>query len=300
MTAFRISETVQAALLARAPVVALESTLITHGLPYPENANVACALEQRVLDENAKPATIAVIDGNVRVGLSHAELNYLAQEEAALKLSTRDLAIAKASKRTGGTTVAATLRLAHAAGISVFATGGIGGVHRGCEYDVSADLASLAEIPMLVVCSGAKAILDLERTREWLETSGVPVVGYQTKSMPAFYSQHSSLSVDYAVDDAEEAAAIFVRQLELGLPQAVLLVVPVPETAALAAEEAEQAIVQAVREAEEQKIRGKLLTPFLLDRIVAITEGRSLEANRALLENNAKLAAQVAYCIADA
>ena len=289
---------VAAALSRGAPVVALESTVITHGLPWPANLETAQAMERVVRDAGALPATVALLSGEIRVGLTDAELEHLARTGgAARKVSRRDLALAVARGEDGGTTVATTMWAAHRAGIAVFATGGIGGVHRRHPFDVSADLPELARTPVLVVCAGAKAILDLPLTLEWLETHGVPVLGWQTDEFPAFYSRDSGLPVDQRVAGAVEVAAFWKAQRRLGLGGA-LLTVPVPEAFAEPSAAVETAIAAALDAAEAAGVRGKAVTPFLLERVSALTEGASQRANRALLENNARVAAEVATALA--
>jgi pseudouridine-5'-phosphate glycosidase len=284
--------------------VALESALITHGLSYPANLNITRRIEVAVRQEGATPAIIALLNGEPRVGLSDEDLAHLASLAAAgpstrrpRKVSLRDLPIALAQGVTGGTTVAATMHLAHSVGIEVFATGGIGGVHRGHPEDVSADLTALGSIPIIVVCSGAKAILDLPHTLEILETRGVPVVGYDTEEFPAFYSQRSGLGVDVTVDTAGAVARLARARDGLDLPTALLVCVPVPQVEALPAEVAEGAINQAIEEADQADIRGKEVTPFLLARMVALTDGRAQRANEALLINNARVAARIARAL---
>jgi pseudouridine-5'-phosphate glycosidase len=281
-------------------VVALESTVIAHGLPHPRNLEVARTLENEVSGYGAVPATVGVVKGRAIVGLSHDEIERLGTAQGVLKLSTRDLAVPIARGQDGATTVAATMWLAHRAGVAVFATGGIGGVHRGGAHDVSADLTELGRTPMIVVCAGAKAILDLPATREALETAGVLVVGYGTDELPAFYSRESGLPVDVRVDGADEVAALWQAHRRLEAPGAVLLCVPPPAEAALPAAEVEGAIRDALRLADERGIRGKQVTPFLLSAVAERTGGRSLETNVALLRNNARVAAQVATALAQA
>jgi pseudouridine-5'-phosphate glycosidase len=290
--------TVRAALEDNRPVVALESTVISHGLPWPENLEVARGMEAAVHEGGATPATIAVLGGRIHVGLDDADLERLARSTGIGKVSRRDLPVVLAQGRDGATTVAGTMIAAHQAGLRVMATGGIGGVHRGDRTDVSADLPELAHTPVLVVASGAKAILDLPATLEWLETWGVPVVGYRTDELPAFYSRESGLRLEARADSPEEAAAIAEALWERGFPSGMLLCVPCPEEAALPAAEVEDAIAQAVREAGEQGIRGKAVTPFLLARVAALTGGRAKAANLALLRNNARVAAAVAAALA--
>jgi pseudouridine-5'-phosphate glycosidase len=284
---------VQKALHANLPLVALESALISHGLAYPQNLETARAMEQTVREHGAVPATIAVIEGTIRVGLTERELERLATGRDICKVSRRDLPIVVAQKMDGATTVAATMYVATLAGIEVLATGGIGGVHR-LATDISADLPELAQTRVAVVCSGAKSILDLPLTLEWLETHGVPVLGYGTNEFPAFYSRESGLPVDARVDTPDEAARIIRAKWELGLDGSVLVTVPVPEEAELPRELAEKAIERALATAEEQGVAGKALTPFLLSEIARITEGRSLAANITLLRNNVAVAARIA------
>mgnify|MGYP001140007907 CR=1 FL=1 len=279
------------------PIVALESTVITHGLPHPENFVLAKDMENIVRENGASPATIAILDGKIHIGLSDTELEVLAQEQGTRKISLRDFGIALAKGLSGGTTVASTLFVSDLAGIKVFATGGIGGVHRGNPFDVSADLTQLGKSPVVVVCSGAKAILDLPATREVLETRGVPVVGYQTDEFPAFYTRSSGLMVDARVDTPEEVAQIALETWEAGINAAVLLVVPPPEDSGMAQDEMEVAIQKALADAEAQNIHGSAITPFLLNRVSELTQGNSLSANLALLKNNARVAAKVANAI---
>ena len=295
------SPEVEAARRAGVPIVALESTVISHGLPWPDNLATALRLEAAVREQGAEPATIAAIDGKLRVGLAKAELVRLANgEETVHKLSRRDLAIRLSQGGLGATTVAATMVAARAAGIQVFATGGIGGVHRGAQqsFDISADLSELARTPVAVVCAGAKSILDLPLTLEVLETLGIPVLGYQTSRFPAFYSQDSGLPVDAQVESAAEIAEICRRHWLLGLQSGLLIANPLPAELAMDPAVAEAAIVQALAEATAQGIRGKAATPFLLSRVKELTGGESLKTNVALIENNARLAAQIAIELA--
>ena len=287
--------------------VALESTVISHGLPYPHNLRLALRLEEIVREGGAEPATVGIIAGEIIVGLSHAQIEHLATAQGVRKVSRRDLPIVVARKLDGATTVATTAWAAHRAGIQVFATGGIGGVHRSTLHppisnllstDISADLPELAQTPIIVVCAGAKAILDLPATLEWLETHGVTVVGYGTDCFPAFYNRSSGLPVDVRADTPEEVAALFRAQRALGLPCGMLVAVPVPEEYELSTDQMEAAITQALGEAEAQGIKGKALTPFLLARISALTGEASLRANLALLENNARVAAEIAVALA--
>lgn len=283
-------------------VVALESTLITHGFAYPDNVNTALAMEDAIRAEGAVPATIAVLDGKITVGLSRQQIEDLAGMDRATvrKCSRRDLPLTVGLRQTGATTVAGTMIVAHMAGLKVFATGGIGGVHRGHPEDVSADLIELGRTPVTVVCAGAKSILDLPLTLEVLETQGVPVLGYGTDTLPAFYSRSSGLPIDQRVDSPAEVAAIVAARDALGLQHGTLVAVPVPEADALPIEEAEQAIAQATREADEQGIHGKDVTPFVLARVLDLTGGRSKVANIAALVNNARVGAQIAIAIAEA
>ena len=293
-----VQPAVKEALAEGRPVVALESTLITHGLPYPVNRETARHLEEVVRAAGAVPATIAILQGRVHVGLSPSELESLARAQGVRKCSRRDLPIVLAGRLDGATTVAGTMYLAHLAGIRVFATGGIGGVHRGHPFDVSADLEELGRTPVTVVCAGAKAILDLPLTLEVLETKGVPVVGYRTSEFPAFYSRSSSLPVDIRCDGASEVAALMKCRDQLGLTAGVLVGVPVPAEHELPAAEAEAAIAGALAEAETKGLRGKDVTPFLLARVSELTGERSRKANVALLANNALVAAEIAVAAA--
>ena len=295
----QISPQISKALRQNSPIVALESTVIAHGLPFPHNVETALSLEEIVREEGAMPATVGIIGGTLRVGLSPEEIERLATGRSVRKVSRRDLPLVVARQEDGATTVAATMWIAHQAGIQVFATGGIGGVHRGQPFDVSADLPELAQTPVAVVCSGAKAILDLELTLEWLETHGVPVLGYGADEFPAFYSRSSGLPVDGRVDTPQEAAAVFRAQRALGLPAGLLITVPVPAEAELPAEVMEAAIAGALAAAEARGLRGKALTPFLLAEVSRRTGGASLQANLALLENNARVAAQIAVALAE-
>ncbi len=285
---------VQEALAAGSPVAALESTVIAHGLPHPHNIELALDMERILRGYGVTPATVGVLDGRVCIGLTPAEIEHLATAPGIRKLSRRDMAIAIAQGLDGATTVAGTLLLAHLAGIRVFCTGGIGGVHRSHPHDVSGDLPALAETPMIVVCAGAKAILDLPATREWLETHAVPVLGYDTDEFPAFFTPRSGLPVDSVVYSAEEVVRIALRHWETGLRSAVLVVVPPPAEEALDPVVAEEAVAQALAEAEERRVHGWELTPFVLDQLVEITAGASLRANLALLRRNAHVAAQIA------
>ena len=297
-TLLRFHPDVRAALAAGRPVVALESTLITHGLPYPVNQEVASGMEKAVRDAGAVPATIAVLKGQITVGITADELAYLAQAKDVRKCSRRDFPIVLAQKGDGATTVAGTMIVAHLAGIRVFATGGIGGVHRGHPFDVSADLLELAQTPVAVVCAGAKAILDLPLTLEVLETHGVPVVGYQCANFPAFYTRDSGLPLDVRCEQPAEVAAILRARETLGFNTGTLIATPVPAEHELPAEVAEKAIAQALEEAEERDVRGKYVTPFLLARVSELTHEESRTANVALLQNNARVAALIAGALA--
>lgn len=281
-----------------APRVALESTVIAHGLPYPQNLRLARRLEARVREVGAEPATIAILRGELRAGLTDAELHHLATASDIRKVSRRDLPIVVAQKGDGATTVASTMFIAHHFGIEVFSTGGIGGVHRGAVFDISADLPELARTPVVVVCAGAKAILDLPATLEWLETHGVTVIGYGADEFPAFYSRQSGLPVDVRVDSAAEVAAIVRAKRQLGMQNGLLVCVPVPAEAELPAPVVEPAIEQALSEAAARGMRGKALTPFLLARVSELTGEASMRTNLALLENNAHVAAQIALALA--
>ncbi len=288
---------VQAALRAGRPIVALESALITHGFAYPASVEITQRMAAAIREGGALPAVIALWEGRPAIGLSDAHIEQLAADRTAVKVSVRDLPLMAHRALHGGTTVAATMLLAQRAGIQVFATGGIGGVHRGHPEDISADLPALASTPLIVVCAGAKAILDLPRTLEFLETWGVPVLGWQTDCFPAFYSPTSALPIDQRVDEARAVAAIFHAQRTLGLPQGVLVTAPVPEAEGLPAAEVEPWIAQALEEAAVQGIAGKAVTPYLLARMVELSAGRTRRANEALLLNNARVAAQIAVAL---
>ncbi len=279
------------------PVVALESTIIAHGLPHPENAKTAQLLEQTIRDRGAVPATIAVLEGVATAGLNAAELAHITNPHTEiLKLSRRDLPFAFSQNRTGATTVATTMLIAAAAGIRVFATGGIGGVHRGAEvdFDISADLPELGRNDVAVICAGPKAILNIPATLEYLETLGVPVIGYRCDMMPAFWSQSADLRVDYRLDSAAEIADLCIQKWRAGLNGGVLIANPIPQVNQIDPAKIETAITNALALANEKSIKGKALTPFLLDQIRHITEGASLHANKALVRNNALLAADIA------
>ena len=293
---FDFKDEVKEALEKGKPVVALESTLISHGFPYPENLEVAGEMEEIIRGYGVVPATIAVIGGRIKVGLARGELEFMATSKDIVKASRRDLAAIVAKGLNGATTVAATMMVAERAGIKVFATGGIGGVHRGAEktFDISADLQELARTPVAVVCSGAKAILDLPLTKEYLETMGVPVVGFGSEELPAFYCRESGLKVDYVVDSEVGAANIIRAMEDLGLGGGLLIVNPVPEEYALSMEYMNEMIEEAVKAAKKEGIKGKRLTPYLLGRINELTGGKSLKANIELVKDNARVAAKIA------
>ena len=295
-----IAPEVAKALAEGKPVVGLESTIISHGMPYPKNVETALRVEQTIRDAGAVPATIAIIGGRLKAGLSKEEIEHLGKAgRSVAKVSRRDLPVIVARKADGATTVATTMLIAHMAGIRVFATGGIGGVHRGAEttMDISADLEELAQTPVMVICAGAKAILDLNLTLEVLETKGVPVIGYGTDELPAFYTRESGLGVDARVDDPEELAAIFRAQREMELKGGMLVTNPIPQEFAMDKAVIDAAIEQALKEANEQGIHGKETTPFLLARVVELTGGDSLESNIQLVLNNARLAAKTAAAL---
>lgn len=297
--ALKIQDEIRDALHDGRAVVALESTVITHGLPYPHNVQTALDMEAAVRRGGAIPATIAIIEGEICVGLTTDQIEYLAQQPAAQvrKCSRRDLPLVLALKETGSTTVAGTMILAHLAGIELFATGGIGGVHRGHPFDVSADLLELGRTPVTVVCSGAKSILDLPLTCEVLETNGVPILGYGTDYLPSFFSQQTDLPVTVRVDTPQTAAQIIRQRQNLALQSGTLITVPVPADAELPREQAETAILQATAEADEKGIHGAAATPWLLSRLVELTEGQSMKANIALLQNNGFVAGQIAAAL---
>jgi pseudouridine-5'-phosphate glycosidase len=292
-----VNPEVAQALAEGKPVVALESTIISHGMPYPQNVETALKVEEIIRANGAIPATIAILGGRLKAGLTKEEIEYLGKKgQDVTKASRRDLSVLVAKGADGATTVTTTMMIAHMAGIRFFATGGIGGAHRGAEttMDISADLEELAQTSVMVVCAGAKAILDLKLTLEYLETKGVPVLGYQTEELPAFYTRTSGLSVDYRVDTPEELAQILKTQNDLGLSGGVLVTNPIPEEYSMDADKINAVIDQAVAEAEEKGIHGKETTPFLLAKVKEITGGDSLEANIKLVFNNAQLAAKTA------
>ena len=298
----KLSREVAQALAAGGPVVALESTIITHGMPYPANLETALAVEDVVRQNGAVPATIAVIDGELRAGLERAELEALAQAKGVVKASGRDLAVAMVRKQSAGTTVSATMLLADLAGIDIFATGGVGGVHRGAEqsFDISADLTELGRTKTAVVCAGVKSILDIAKTLEYLETQRVPVIAYATDEFPAFFTRTSGFKADHRLDTAEEIASAMHLHHRLETGTGLLIANPIPEEAALSNAFIDGTIADAVREAEERGIGRKELTPFLLARINELSKGESLKANIALVKNNAALAARMAVAYAAA
>jgi len=288
------SDEVWTAINENKPLVGLETAVVTHGLPYPTNIELAQAMENVVREEGAVPATGGVLGGKAQIGMREEDILLLAQDHEVIKVSRRDFSRAAAKKLNGGTTVAGTLTALHKAGINVFATGGIGGVHRNAPFDISADLPTLAQTPALVVCAGAKSILDLPATLEMLETLSVPVVGYQTNLFPAFYARSSGLPLSAQVEDLEQAALLAESHWGMGINSAVLLVVPPPLDDALPDRQMEEAVEQALKDAEEHKITGQEVTPFLLKRVSEITGKASLKANLGLLLNNARVAARVA------
>lgn len=291
-----ISTEVKEALANNQPVVALESTIISHGMPYPKNVETALTVEQIIRDQGAIPATIAILNGRLKVGLSHEEIEMLGKARDVVKASRRDIPFIIAKKLNGATTVASTMILAQLAGIKVFATGGIGGVHRGAEtsFDISADLIELSQTDVAVVCAGAKSILDIGLTLEYLETHGVPVVGYQTDELPAFYTSKSGFGVDYRVDTAKEMAVALKSKWDLQLQGGVVVANPIPTEYEMDADMINRVIVQAVKEQDELGIKGKESTPFLLAKVKELTGGESLDSNIQLVYNNARLGAQIA------
>ncbi|OGD16408.1 pseudouridine-5-phosphate glycosidase [Candidatus Atribacteria bacterium RBG_19FT_COMBO_35_14] len=293
---FAFKDEIKEALATGKPIVALESTLISHGFPYPENLEVAGEIEEIIRGYGVVPATIAIIGGKIKAGLTSSELEFMATSKDILKTSRRDLAVIAAKGLNGATTVAATMIVAERAGIKIFATGGIGGVHRGAEktFDISADLQELARTPVVVVCSGAKAILDLPLTKEYLETMGVPVIGFGSEELPAFYCRESGLKVDYVAKDEVEAAKIIRAMEDLKLGGGIIIANPIPEEYAISMEYMNEKIEEAVRAAEKEGIKGKKLTPYLLNKIKELTGGKSLKANIELVKNNARVAAKIA------
>ncbi len=294
-----IAPAVQDALAAGKPIVALESTIITHGMPYPDNSRMAADVEAIIIAEGAVPATIAIVDGRLKIGLSAQEREALAQVKGAMKLSRADLAFALSEGRTGGTTVAATMLAAHLAGIKVFATGGIGGVHKGAEqsFDISADLEELGRTPVIVVSAGAKAILDIEKTLEVLETKGVPVVVYGADVLPAFWSRQSLIKAPLRLDTPDAIAKFQAARDAIGVVGGMLITNPIPEASEIPAEIMGGYIGEAIARATEKGVTGKAVTPFLLSELLDITKGESLKANIALVENNARLAAKIAVAV---
>ncbi|MBR4953435.1 MAG: pseudouridine-5'-phosphate glycosidase [Oscillospiraceae bacterium] len=295
-----ISPEVKAALEAGKPVVALESTIISHGMPYPQNVETALKVEEIIRAEGAVPATIAIIGGKLKAGLSKDEIEHLGKKGLAVtKASRRDLPVLVARGEDGATTVTTTMIIAAMAGIKIFATGGIGGVHRGAEttMDISADLEELGQTPVMVVCAGAKSILDIGLTLEYLETRGVPVIGFGTDELPAFYTRESGFKVDYRIDTPEELAAAFAAQREMGLPNGMLVANPIPEEFSMDKEVIDKAIAQAVAESVEKGIKGKETTPFLLAKVKELTGGDSLDSNIQLVFNNARVAARTAVAL---
>jgi len=296
-TNFNIIPEVEQALQFGKPVVALESTVITHGLPYPENINLAKDMEMVIREQGCIPATIAIIEGKICVGFDRALMDLLVHCKDICKISVRDIAPAVVMHKSGGTTVAGTLAIAQILGIKVFATGGIGGVHRGAPFDVSADLGQLARSQLVVVCAGAKAILDIPATLEVLETYGIPVVGYKTAEFPAFFSTSSGFPVSIRTDLPEEVAVLAKTHWEMGMESSILVAVPPPADVALDAADVESAIQTALNEAVHSHIHGQAMTPFLLRRVSELTGGTSLKANLGLLRNNAHVAAEIAHFI---
>jgi pseudouridine-5'-phosphate glycosidase len=294
-----ISTDITSALATNKPVVALESTVIAHGLPRPTNLELAQRLETDLRTAGVSPATIGIIGGELTVGLNDEQIRLIAEDSSVKKISTRDIPIAIARGWNGATTVASTSWIAHRAGIRVFATGGIGGVHRGTLPDISADLPELARTPIIVVCSGAKIVLDLPATREWLETHGVTVVGFQCDEMPAFYSRHSGLPVDVRASSANEVVEIFNAQRALQMDTALLVTVPVPNEFEIDEEELSRVLTDALEKAEREGITGRDVTPFLLAQMAQFSEGATLRANISLLENNARVAAEIAKAVSD-
>ncbi|HKZ79088.1 MAG TPA: pseudouridine-5'-phosphate glycosidase [Pyrinomonadaceae bacterium] len=292
-----LSHEVESAISAAKPVVALESTVIAHGLPRPENFDIAQHIIQTVRDAGAVPAQTAILDGKLQIGLSNSQLKFIAENEQIKKISIRDLTIAVAAGWNGATTVASTIWLAYRAGIKVVATGGIGGVHRGALPDVSADLPELSRTPVVVVCSGAKIVLDLPATREWLETNGVAIAGYQTSEMPAFYSRRSGLPVDVRIETPDQIAELVKARSFLGLQMALLVTVPVPRAAEVSSALLERLLNDAIKAAEKNRVGGRELTPFLLSQMTQRSDGATLRANVALLENNARIAAEIAKAL---
>ena len=300
MDNFIYSSQVKKAINQHSPLVALESTVITHGLPQPMNYEIALAMENEVIKEDATPATICLLNGIIHVGIDNSELKTLAQTTNSVKVSRKDIAYAVSYELNGGTTVSGTMTIAHAAGIKVFATGGIGGVHRGNTFDISADLPTLARIPMIVVCSGAKAILDIPATRENLETNGVPILGYKTNELPAFYSIKSGIQVDRQVNNEEEIVSIALNHWKLGLSSAMLVTVPPPSDLEIPASQIAKRIEKALEEADKNNINGPAITPYLLQKVNEETKGKSMRVNIAVLKNNARIAAKISAALRSA
>lgn len=295
-----ISKEVKEALEGGKPVVALESTIISHGMPYPQNVETALRVEQTIRENGAVPATIAIIGGKLKAGCTKEEIEYLGKKgQAVTKASRRDLPVLISRGEDGATTVTTTMMIAAMAGIRVFATGGIGGVHRGAQqtFDISADLEELAQTPVMVICAGAKSILDLGLTLEYLETKGVTVIGYQTDELPAFYTRHSGFGVDYRLDTPEELAAAFRAKLDLGLKGGMLVTNPIPEEYSMPKDVIDKAINEAIRQMDAAGVHGKQCTPFLLAKVKELTGGDSLDANIELVLNNARLAAKTAAAL---
>ncbi|AWN75532.1 pseudouridine-5'-phosphate glycosidase [Legionella anisa] len=296
---FGYSPEVKSALENKKPVLALESTIISHGMPYPDNYETAQAVEHIVREYDVTPATIAVIDGKIKMGLTENELHHFASNKEVLKASRRDLPFVVANRYSAGTTVAATLFCAAKAGIKLFATGGIGGVHRGDAQDISADLIEISRTPIAVICAGAKAILDLPRTLEFLETMSVPVIGYRTQVLPAFYTDSTQYSLSTWVEDVPTLAQIVTAHWDIGMSSGVLITNPIPAEFNIPLEVIEPVIMDAIHKAEQNNISGKALTPFLLAEVAQLTQGKSLLANIALIKNNARLGAELARAVLD-
>ena len=294
---FKFNEEVTGALHFESPIVALESTVIAHGLPYPENIETAYKLERIIRDNGAVPATVGVFGGEITVGLNEAQFELLATGKEVRKISRRDIPIALSKKLDCATTVATTAFIAHRAGIKLFATGGIGGIHRGGRTDISADLPELANTPITVVCSGAKIVLDLPATREWLETHGITLLGWQCDELPAFYSRTSGLTVDERIETAREAAQAIIARDDLEMRNAIVVAVPVPAEFEIPANELDSILAESLKAAAQKGIKGKDVTPFLLAQMSERSGGKTLAANIALLENNAKIASQIASAI---
>lgn len=296
---FEYSDSVEKALKDRKPILALESTLITHGFPYPSNLNMAKSMTEIALQHDVTPAIIAVINGKVKIGLTDEEIEYLVNDKLAVKASTRDLAFVINEKLTAGTTVAATLFCAHYAGIKVFATGGIGGVHRGDDKDISADLIELSRTPLAVIASGAKAILDLEKTLEFIETYSIPVIGYRTLTFPAFYTAATHYQLATHVDSIPQLAKLVKIHWQLGMPSSLLIANPIPLQDEIPSDHIEPIIMEALKIAEEKQITGKDLTPFLLSEVAKATQGESMQANTQLINNNVKIGAMLTHALAN-